>query len=175
VWGLTLTYDGRPIYPYYHAACAGRTSDGEQYFNMPGLLPYARSVECSHCFRSPFHGKKRSVVPYRVYQQALNGAVPVISRIDAAGRPVELMMDNGKSVSGYDFWIKVGQKLGWDKVPGTRYDLMVAKDGSVVFESSGAGHGVGLCQWGAAELARQGWSCRSILKHYFPGTRVAGR
>lgn len=175
VWGWILTYDGRPVTPYYHAACAGRTSDGGEYFHRPGLFPYLRSVRCSYCFRSPFQDKKRSVIPYRVYRQALKRGVPLISKTDAAGRPIELKSDNSTSTTGYDYWITVGQKLGWDKVPGTRFSLSLAKDGAVVFESTGAGHGVGLCQWGASELARCGWSFRSIMQYYFPGTTVTRR
>jgi stage II sporulation protein D len=35
---------------------------------------------------------------------------------------------------------------------------------------SGYGHGVGMAQWGAYQLARSGWSTDSILTHYYPGT-----
>jgi stage II sporulation protein D len=36
----------------------------------------------------------------------------------------------------------------------------------------GFGHGVGLCQTGALAMARQGYSCREILAHYYPGARM---
>jgi len=35
-----------------------------------------------------------------------------------------------------------------------------------------SGHGVGLCQMGAIEIARHGYSARIILGHYFPGTSI---
>jgi stage II sporulation protein D len=44
--------------------------------------------------------------------------------------------------------------------------------GSVTFFGSGAGHGVGLSQWGARELARRRRSYRQILSHYYPGTQL---
>ncbi len=40
----------------------------------------------------------------------------------------------------------------------------------VILEGGGNGHGVGLCQLGAAGMARQGDSARQILAHYYPGT-----
>jgi len=40
------------------------------------------------------------------------------------------------------------------------------------FKGAGWGHGVGLCQIGAAAMSEQGYSYRNILAHYFPGTRV---
>jgi stage II sporulation protein D len=65
----------------------------------------------------------------------------------------------------------MGQKLGWDKVPGTRYAISCSPD-FVTLTSTGAGHGVGLCQWGACGLARLGKSYLEILRYYFPGTDV---
>ena len=35
-----------------------------------------------------------------------------------------------------------------------------------------SGHGIGLCQQGAAQMARQGKSFREILNHYFPATQI---
>ena len=37
---------------------------------------------------------------------------------------------------------------------------------------SGLGHGVGMCQLGALDMAKKGWSYRRILAHYFPGHRL---
>lgn len=47
------------------------------------------------------------------------------------------------------------------------------KDGipaSFTFHGAGWGHGVGLCQIGAAAMAAQGYRCEAILAHYFRGT-----
>ncbi|MCX5813022.1 MAG: SpoIID/LytB domain-containing protein [Proteobacteria bacterium] len=41
-----------------------------------------------------------------------------------------------------------------------------------VFHGAGWGHGVGLCQIGAAVMATQGFSAEEILRHYFPGTEI---
>jgi SpoIID/LytB domain protein len=40
------------------------------------------------------------------------------------------------------------------------------------FHGAGWGHGVGLCQIGAAIMASKGFSAEEILLHYFPGTEV---
>ncbi len=44
--------------------------------------------------------------------------------------------------------------------------------GRFVLRGAGWGHGVGLCQIGAAVMAEQGKGYREILKHYYPGTSV---
>jgi SpoIID/LytB domain protein len=40
------------------------------------------------------------------------------------------------------------------------------------FHGAGWGHGVGLCQIGAAVMASKGFSAEEILRHYFPGTEL---
>lgn len=40
---------------------------------------------------------------------------------------------------------------------------------SLVLKGSGWGHGVGLCQIGAAVMATEGYDYRQILNHYYPG------
>jgi SpoIID/LytB domain protein len=46
--------------------------------------------------------------------------------------------------------------------------------GRFVLRGAGWGHGVGLCQIGAAVMASEGKSYREILSHYYPGSAVAG-
>ena len=44
---------------------------------------------------------------------------------------------------------------------------------SIVFTSSGSGHGVGMSQYGANGMAKEGNTYREILQHYYAGTVVA--
>ncbi len=41
-----------------------------------------------------------------------------------------------------------------------------------VFYGAGWGHGVGLCQIGAAVMASKGFAAEEIVKHYFRGAEV---
>jgi SpoIID/LytB domain protein len=51
----------------------------------------------------------------------------------------------------------------------------VERNGSdFVLRGKGWGHGVGLCQIGAAVMASRGKSYREILRHYYPGTQREG-
>ena len=43
---------------------------------------------------------------------------------------------------------------------------------SIVFTTKGYGHGVGMSQWGAIEMAKQGYSYVEILEHYYPGASI---
>ena len=46
-------------------------------------------------------------------------------------------------------------------------------NGDFLLIGAGWGHGVGLCQIGAAVMAHQGYDYRQILKHYFPNTQFS--
>lgn len=46
------------------------------------------------------------------------------------------------------------------------------KDDRIILHGSGWGHGVGLCQIGAAVMASEGYGYRDILSHYYPGAEI---
>lgn len=56
------------------------------------------------------------------------------------------------------------------------YDVNISTVGNVtfVFEGSGNGHGVGLSQNGAQDMAQQGYSYEEIIKHYYTGVTIEG-
>jgi stage II sporulation protein D len=67
--------------------------------------------------------------------------------------------------------LNLARKLGWKSVPGNSYSSRM-ENGSVVLEGVGAGHGIGLCQRGGADMARHGASFEEILQHYYPNAEV---
>ena len=67
----------------------------------------------------------------------------------------------------------IDRKMGWSAIPGNNYELEVAGE-SVVIRGNGQGHGIGLCQMGAAGMAAEGKSFRDILNTYFPNTSLGG-
>ena len=61
--------------------------------------------------------------------------------------------------------------IGYTVVPSTQFTIeSIGQD--IVLAGYGAGHAVGLCQWGAKELAELGYSFSSILRYYYPGTEL---
>ena len=67
--------------------------------------------------------------------------------------------------------LQLARKLGWKAVPSNSYSSR-SENGSVILEGLGVGHGVGLCQRGAADMARNGASYLEILEHYYPNTAI---
>jgi len=176
VWGRMLTFDGRPITVFYHSSCAGGTSRAVDVFGKGALkMPYLTHVDCHYCKDAPFWNPTTTYILQSEFKQQFKRDSVQVDRLDAARRPLSITLSGGKerlSISGYDFWIKLGQKFGWDKAPGTRYEIKPTGDGKLQIVSTGAGHGVGMCQWGAANLARHGKTYKEILQYYYPGTKI---
>ena len=55
-------------------------------------------------------------------------------------------------------------------LPSTLFVVSEVDDGVWEFKGGGFGHGAGLSQAGAIDLALRGWSVKQILQHYYPGT-----
>ena len=56
-----------------------------------------------------------------------------------------------------------------------RLDISDQVPGKFVLTGAGWGHGVGLCQIGAAMMGEMGYPHQAILKHYFPGATLEKR
>ncbi len=172
-----LLFKNVPIKPYYHSTCAGGTSNAFDIFDLSKeSYPYLRAVKCEHCKRSPFFHDHEGRIIASDFASKFGQELPQIEGKDDAGRPLSVSYTvRGRKVreSGYAFWIKLGQRFGWDKAPGNLFDLK-RNQSYVLITSRGAGHGVGMCQWGAIGMAQQGKDYKQILAHYFSGTFVSG-
>ncbi|MBZ5569272.1 MAG: SpoIID/LytB domain-containing protein [Acidobacteriia bacterium] len=67
--------------------------------------------------------------------------------------------------------LELDRQRGWSALPGNHYSVKETDDG-IVMKGAGQGHGLGLCQKGAAGMAAEGKSFREILDHYYPNTLV---
>ncbi len=169
--GARLLCNGTPVPVYFHSTCAGGTSSSQVFSNKKPTMMCDASVKCDFCKESPFWSEKITVIPSELFMRNCPSGIPVVEKTDAAGRPLVLKYRDGTRECGYQFWLRVGQKFGWDKLPGTRFSAQ-EKNGKIELRSTGAGHGVGYCQWGASGMALAGRSYKEILHHYFPGSVV---
>ncbi len=175
--GQVLTYDGKILPAYYHASCAGTTEDVSEMWDHKSIPPLS-GVVCPFCRRSPhFHWKRN----FRLadIQDALNKkgyAIGLIKEIrvkerDRSGRnrTMEIVGRKGETLTipGKDLRNIVGP----NQIKSNRYGV-VMKGYYCDLIGQGWGHGVGMCQWGAREMDRQGYSYRKILEFYYPGAAI---
>jgi len=171
-----LTYQGEVLPAYFHATCAGHTEDASQLWNVD-LLPL-KGVACNFCKESP-HFNWHYVFTKEEIKEKLNAAGYKIKKIndlrivsrDLSERVTALIITSGLDeikVSGKDFRNILGPNL----IRSANFGVSAVND-DVVFEGFGWGHGVGLCQWGAYFMAKQGADYKQILSFYYPGAAVS--
>ena len=126
VWQWRLSYDGSPIEVFYHSCCGGKTSRGVDVFGPAAVqLVYLTNVECPYCKKAPFFHPTVTAIPAGEFDRRFGSHLPVVLKIDPAGRPVRVNINRGGTkqiISGYQFWIELGRCFGWDKAPGTRFE-----------------------------------------------------
>ena len=172
---------GALIYPYFHASCGGMTADIGTLWGLPAPA-YLRGVKDDYCRSMPNNAWVQRISVERLAHALQSDSktdigprltgIQVVKR-DHTGRAelVQLEGNHRAVVRGWDFKMIVGRSLGWNMIKSSRFE--VSRDGAdFVFKGSGFGHGLGLCQEGAHEMARLGFSYSQIISHYFPGTSI---
>lgn len=164
--------DGQPIAALFHSTCGGHTSANQDIF-APPAHPYLQGVVCEWCRDSPFYGPYTVQVTATDLEQALGSSDLQVVQSDPWGRPLRIRVGS-RLWDGQTFGLRLGQTLGWGILPSNRFTLEQPPEGSrqYSFTYRGAGHGVGLCQWGSRGMAEQGYTAQHILNHYFPGVRL---
>lgn len=173
--GMVVTYQGAPIYAAFSSTAAGVTEDAMTVWSKD--LPYLKGVECPFDIESPYYQWSASVkietLEKNLRQQGFSvGKISDIATqsYSRAGRVATLrvMHSNGELViRGED----LRKAVGYTIVPSTQFTVQsIGQD--LLLSGYGAGHAVGLCQWGAKELAELGYSFSSILSYYYPGTEL---
>jgi stage II sporulation protein D len=142
--GLILTWQGKIVGALYSAACGGRTRTLAEIGLPTQDYPFF-AADCVACRRDAAQWTAR------------------FSGDDAARLAARPYSETVR--------LSIVRRLGWKALPGNNYEL--AREGdAVVLRGRGAGHGVGLCQHGAAALAKAGLGFRAILNRYFPAVCV---
>ena len=179
--GETLWYAGRRAEVFYTQNCGGKSEAAAEAW--PGVhVPYLSEHDDPWCVRrgaAEWHAEVpvANVVAVSRAQgwklPATITSVRVVKRT-AAGRARLLEFDGAgtaATVSASSFRFAIDRVMGWNRLRSDWYSVSLS--GSALdFTGRGYGHGVGLCQAGAQEMASEGRSYREILAFYFPGTKL---
>jgi len=172
---VLTTYQGEPIEALYHASCGGSTEDASEVWDREA--PYLKSRNCPCNEISPFSrwtkgfsaDDMETALRRDGYEVFGVSCVKVVKK-SRSGRAkmVRIDGDTGSvSVKAND----LRRILGYNALPSAMFEVK-RQNGGFVFTGRGSGHGVGMCQWGAKELAGEGLSYAEILARYYPGTKI---
>ncbi|MBU2541543.1 MAG: SpoIID/LytB domain-containing protein [Candidatus Omnitrophica bacterium] len=173
--GEVLKLDGKIFPTYYHAACGGHTEDVSNLWDVD--IASLKGVTCPYCADSP-HFKWDIYIDFKRLQEKLNAAglrVGKIESIEIVERSLSNRVLKLKIISATDT-IEISGKalreiLGPKILRSTNFQIESSGD-FVLFKGFGWGHGVGLCQWGAYFMGKQGHDYRQILEYYYHGAKI---
>ena len=168
---IIMTYDGKPITVFYYSTSNGKTEACQDVFVKN--LPYYKSVESpgeetAPNFRSYVKISTDEFV--KVLNDEFSANVTVSNVKDSitlqrsTGGRVKTFTVNGKSIKG----TKIRTEFG---LRSTDFTLTFC-DGYVQIDVCGNGHGVGMSQYGANYMAKNGNNFEQILKHYYIGVSL---
>ena len=176
--GETLWFHGQRALAYFGKDCGGHTAAPDEIWPRAKPKPYLPSQPDRFCAADG--GREwASEISRADLTSALAAhglAAPgwqnlTVTRRGQSGRAVMLRLDAAE-ISAEAFRLAVGESLGWSRIPSTWFEVR-REDDRFEFHGRGWGHGVGLCQKGAAAMAKQGRAALEILEQYFPGTLAA--
>lgn len=171
--GVLRLKTGRIALAPFHASCGGHTGDPAEIFGGGGTG--AAAAPDDGCPASPW----QTTVPLRIFRAVVAerlGAPALPESLDwriGRGGYVARVALGGEGVGGEAFARALDSRLGHRSVRSARFVARITARG-VRLQGTGIGHGVGLCQAGAARRATAGANYREILGHYFPDARVEG-
>jgi stage II sporulation protein D len=189
--GEVVRYRGATIEAFFHSTCGSSTVAVEEAFRFAQPRPYLRAVSDAkpgggtYCDPSPrFRWREEwdAVGLRAILTRTLSSEQQItdveVTRTTKSGRVAELRIafERGDArIPGSDVR-RILRPAADRELLSTAFQLHVTRANGaltrLVASGAGAGHGVGLCQWGAIGRARAGKSYRDILTTYYAGTTV---
>jgi len=195
-WGQVLRYRGALCDTRYAKCCGGRTELFSTCWEDIDY-PYLQSVEDPWCdcendailsqVLNDYDQQTRDFHDWTVRYESGEldtlvqertgidfGEIQALEPIERgpSGRIKYLRIVGSKRSEVIGKELKIRRALSGSHLKSSAFSVERDPGGAWVLRGRGWGHGVGLCQIGAAVMAARGFDYRQILQHYYPGTDV---
>ena len=161
-----LEYNGEIIDALFFSTSNGYTEDASVVFNLE--LPYLKSVESKWDFYTSSVFKSQKTMSLQEFYEKLGLeykselSFNVLERSDT-NRIIKLEI-NGNMLNATDVYNKLGLRS-------TDFNLTQVGT-NIVIDTKGYGHGVGMSQYGALGMAKEGYNYMQILEYYYTGAEI---
>lgn len=175
--GLVMNAEGELPHAWFHAHSGGMTELPSVALDFKGADPYylqpKKSMESDDApenvksWKAVF-SEQEVVDACKASGLKVNDIKSIkIGEIGESGRAATLLI-NGESISAPTFRIKIGA----NKMKSTLLDSIEEIDDEIIFSGRGFGHGVGMSQWGAFAMAKEGKTAEEIVEYYFQNVEI---
>ena len=168
--GQILLYGGEPIFAAFHACSPGSTEASENVWLE--ALPYLRSVSSPETADTVPNFTSAVTLSYAEFRRTAENSYPGLA---LTGPGEGWLTEAVYSETGRLLTVKLGDTT----LTGTQLRFLLGLRSAAVtwtcgeeeirFQAQGSGHGVGMSQYGARQMALDGSDCWTILAHYYPG------
>ncbi len=164
-YGEYLEYEGEVIEAFFFSTSTGQTENSEDIFGT--YLPYLRSVDSTWDEISPVYEEK-NYYTLKEFYEALNLNFSTVLNVlvnetTSTGRIKEIMINN-KKFTGSDIASSLNLR--------SSYFEIIQDNNTVIINTKGYGHGVGMSQYGAEAMSAIGYTYEQILKYYYQGVEI---
>lgn len=150
--GEVLFYANKIAQPAYHALSTGRTRSSEEATGE--AVPYLQAVDSSW--------DKECTYYENVAEEDTGKEIEVLDR-DSSGY-VRKVRYGDEEMTGEEFRRRLS-------LPSSAF-FISKRHGKRILVTNGIGHGLGMSQYGADGIAKEGYDYKRILEYYFKGTEV---
>jgi stage II sporulation protein D len=170
--GLIITYNGEPIQAVFHSTSGEKTASAKEVWGFD--YPYLQSVVCTFDKASPRYSQADEV-PLTMLETKLGSETGVMAAMQSGAGVVQIVE---RTPSGRVDKIRIGSKVFTgsevrEKLALKSTNFIIEQQGEkLVFKTTGYGHGVGLCQYGANGMAKEGKDFRQIVTYYYAGVAI---
>ena len=172
VLGEMITYDDEPINAVFHSISNGKTESSEVVWGKK--LKYLQSVSSSYDKKATDY-KTTVSFSKKEYKKLIKEALSIDLNDDITTYISDIKKSDAKTVTSV--------KIASSTISGTAlrsalslrsasFDYKISND-KITFTVYGYGHGVGMSQFGANEMAKQNKTYKEILEHYYTGTKIS--
>lgn len=164
--GQIITYDGQPITASFFSSSNGFTENADDYWEKS--VPYLKSVASPWDTVAPDYIAKKSF-SVKDFENKLG--VKLTSKSDV-GKVISRTGSHRVAQVQFGSKIITGREIR-EKLELRSTDFTWERSGDeIIITTTGYGHGIGMSQYGANELAKQGDSYEDIIKYYYQGVKI---
>ena len=166
--GQVVKYNGNYIEALYHSTSNGKTESAKEVWGQD--IPYLKSVDSSWDKKTSAYLKIENK-EFNTLMKILgldidkNTNIEILSK-DESGRVSKIKVED-KIYTGVEFRTLLGLRS-------TDFDITITENGLEII-TRGYGHGVGMSQYGANEMAKLGYNYKDIINHYYQNVKITSQ
>jgi stage II sporulation protein D len=181
--GMFLLYAGRLVRTFYSSACGGHTEPAWEVLGdeTERMAPLA-GTKCDYCqrralfrWKDPVLIRKQEIaekcLPKDLQDKRVKSVEVTKTLPGGHALEVSVTLENSSRVVRLHAANEFKRNVT-EKIRSTLWDRIEDRGDAIAIIGRGYGHGAGLCQIGAYEMAKDGKTAAEILEYYFPGAKV---